>query len=271
MKVLLHRIWITVKVIMGIREKDSVHYLMGFLLCLIGFIASGLTVDPSAASDKYSESAVISLDVQYELLGVVLESISNATGRRIVLTPGWADLPVTARLNGVSVEEALKRLLNGFSYALVVDEKGEEISIEVRGFSSNRESAAKWQETAGGKEGHRRAEGLNPTDQEVIPPEEREFSGLTEGKVLTGDASEGHFDPLDVEVLPPAAPGQCGVTLRELEARKTSGAKIDPHDLEVLPPEAPGRRGVTLRELKTRSASQGQIDIRGLEVIPPED
>ena len=256
---------------MGIKDKDSVHYLKGILLSLVGLIAASQMVNPSAASDRYSESAAVSLDVHNEPLGVVLESISNATGRRILVMPAWADLPVTAQLNGVSVEEALKRLLKGFSYALVVDEKGEEISIEVRGFSSNRESAAKWQETAGGKEGHRRAEGLNPTDQEVIPPEEREFSGLTEGKVLTGDASEGHFDPLDVEVLPPAAPGQCGVTLRELEARKTSEGEIDPLDLEVLPPEAPGRRGLTLRELKARKGPKGQIDMRGLEVIPPED
>lgn len=256
---------------MGIKEKDSVHYLKGILLCLVGLIAASQMVNPSAASDRYSESAAVSLDVHNEPLGVVLESISNATGRRILVMPAWADLPVTARLNGVSVEEALKRLLKGFSYALVVDEKGEEISIDVRGFPSNRASAAKWQVSQGAKEAPESAKGVDLQDQEVVPPEEPGFSGLTKRQVLTSEASEGHIDPLDVEVLPPAAPGRPGVTLRELEARKTPQGQIDPLDVEVLPPEASGQPGVTMRELGSRTVSQGQIDIRGLEAIPPED
>jgi hypothetical protein len=223
---------------MQVKGKTISHYRILFLVCLAGVISAHLVVTPSWASEKYARSAVVSLDVKNEPLGVVLDKISSDTGHKILVNREWADLPVTARLHNVTVEEGLRRLLKNFNYALVFQDNEKRISIEIHGFSSN----------------------IEPVERTAVKQRERQAL-----------LQEKEVDSRKLEVIPPAEPGGRGITEGELEALEALREKIDPGDLEVLPPEEPEGRGITQRELKALEALRKKTDPGELEVIPPPE
>jgi len=87
---------------------------------LVLLLAVLLGETPQAAmSDKQ-----VSLDVNRSTLGAALKSLSRQTAYRFDLDPKWAQQPVTLKVQNISLQECLQRLLKGFNYAIVIKGDG---------------------------------------------------------------------------------------------------------------------------------------------------
>jgi hypothetical protein len=84
------------------------------LFCLVDSAA----IHPAMAQDTTIDP-LISLTVQNEPLGDVLEAISRDTGYRFNLNGKWKSYPVSATINGQPLEKGLKRLLRSLNHSIV--------------------------------------------------------------------------------------------------------------------------------------------------------
>ncbi|MGA6927560.1 MAG: hypothetical protein WBY88_17865 [Desulfosarcina sp.] len=87
---------------------------MVFWVCLLGSTAVG----PVAAQES-DPDPTITLSVQNQTLGDVLEEISRETGYRFELDRNWQDHPVSAAISNLPIEQALKRLLRSLNYTIL--------------------------------------------------------------------------------------------------------------------------------------------------------
>jgi len=78
----------------------------------------GVAIHPAMAKDATADS-LISLTAQNEPLGDVLETITRDTGYRFNLNGKWKAYPVSATINGLSLEKGLKRLLRSLNHSIV--------------------------------------------------------------------------------------------------------------------------------------------------------
>lgn len=221
-------------------------------------------------AENAANSPLFSLEEKDVPMAHVLEKISAATGYEITVDQEWADLPVTAKLRDLTLEEGLKRLLKGMNYALVIDDKEKRISIKIQDTAQNTMLIKHEQRGETNQRDPVRRVKEDPQDLEVIPPEGPGELGITERELEVVQAQREEVDPLDLEVIPPDHPGERGITQRELDELESQREDIDPKGLEVIPPERPGERGLTERELDALEAEREIVDPKDLEVIPPE-
>ena len=238
-----------------------------FILFVACFLNLG-TINPTkiylqqcwGANDN-SEKALISYTFKNKPLKDVLKKISEATGYKVTVNKEWAELPVTANLKNLSIDESLKEVLRNSNNVVITNEKEKYISIIIY----NADQPLKGEE---GVNGHIE-KSINPSDVEVIPPEVPGEKGITQYELDSILAMQKAVDPLDVEVIPPTVPGQRGITQRELNALMEREKKVDPMDIEVIPPAVPGEVGITQRELNALKAPENNADVLDVEVIPP--
>jgi len=84
----------------------------------------------SPGSARSGEQSFISLEVRDETLEKTLDQVSKISGYTIDLQSRWRDLPVTVRLVNLSLEQAVKKILdNRMNYAVIWDDKEKNISI----------------------------------------------------------------------------------------------------------------------------------------------
>ncbi len=87
------------------------------ILCFFCFVGS-VAIHPAMAQDATADP-LISLTVQNEPLGDVLDTIARDTGYRFNLNGKWKAHPVSATINGLSLEKGLKRLLRSLNHSIV--------------------------------------------------------------------------------------------------------------------------------------------------------
>jgi hypothetical protein len=78
-----------------------------------------------------SDEMLISLAVQNEPLGAVLDRIAADTGYQFALDGQWASVPVSTQLNRFPLDRALKRILREFDHSIIYHP---ERVIEIRVF-----------------------------------------------------------------------------------------------------------------------------------------
>lgn len=158
--------------------QKTVCCLMVFWVCLLGSTAVG----PVAAQES-DPDPTITLSVQNQALGDVLEEISRETGYRFELDRNWQDHPVSAAISNLPIEQALKRLLRSLNYTILW-EANRLVTIQVFGRADpNRSGSAisfsappqPEPEPPSGEEAPA-ADGVdapesNPSDGEEAPPE----------------------------------------------------------------------------------------------------
>ena len=203
------------------KKRWLFRYLGVFLLLSLGATATILSPMVSLGSDSGEEATVFSLDVDNKPLREVLKEIEKSTSYKISTEQQWLDLPMTAKLQNVGVEEGLRRLLKGFNHALIVIDQEKRIFIDIRGPSVDKKPLA------GGKNSQQ----IDSLDREVIPPKNPGEKGVTLREIQAIRSRHKETNPLDREVFPPKAPGQRGMTVRELkalEAQQKSESSVFP-------------------------------------------
>ena len=172
-----------------------------FSICLWGLVSTDLIPISCWGADSIPKPIVFSLDVKGESLREVFIRISKATGYKITINEEWANRPLTAKLNKVSIEEALEKvltLIGSPSHAIVTEGKRE---VKIFIYGSNATSIQ---------------------DKSVITLTGDGIVGLTmkELKALHAkqerEAKTMAKDPNEV-VIPPEG-GHPGVTRKELQA-----------------------------------------------------
>lgn len=165
----------------NIRNTTKVFLILAlFLISFAHFIAH-----KCIASNTEAVSPRLYLTVENEPLRRVLEKVSAFTGYTITINKEVADVPITARLKDVSLEEGLRRLLRGFNHTLVTQEEKKKIVITIydRGQDSgktpltvpsevirpaySRERDVPYEPI---KEERMRKKGVDLGENEVIPP-----------------------------------------------------------------------------------------------------
>lgn len=97
------------------------------IFCVVGSAA----IQPAMGQETGADPT-ITLTVQNEPLGEVLDEIARETGYRFVLNPKWQDHPVSAAIAGLPMEQGLKRLLRSLNHTIVW-ESDRLITIQVFG------------------------------------------------------------------------------------------------------------------------------------------
>ena len=75
-------------------------------------------------SADHKDDEVISLTVQNQPLSSVLRQLSEITGYTFIYDKGWADLNITARVQNVSLDKTLRKILNNFNFTILYQEDG---------------------------------------------------------------------------------------------------------------------------------------------------
>lgn len=88
-----------------------------FILCLLTAM-DGIVGLPVAALDAPDEPR-ITLSVNNQPLGDVLDTIASETGYRFNLNDRWSDYPVSAVIRDLPLEQGLKRLLRSLNHTIV--------------------------------------------------------------------------------------------------------------------------------------------------------
>ena len=83
-----------------------------------------------------NEETLVSLEVQNESLGAVLDRIGADTGYRFRIDERWTSVPVSARLNQFPLDRALKRVLREFDN-IIIYHPDRVIEIRVFGMADN--------------------------------------------------------------------------------------------------------------------------------------
>ncbi len=102
-----------------------------FLITLVGGIISTTLAITSFGSQKDAEVPVFSLNAKEEPLRNVLDKISKASGYEITLNEESGDQPVSVTLKNVTLDEALKRVLQDLNYIAIWNEEDKKISLTI--------------------------------------------------------------------------------------------------------------------------------------------
>jgi hypothetical protein len=97
------------------------------ILGAILLTAGGGVIHRAAAQDS-----LISLTVNNQPLGEVLEAIASSSGYQFTLNQQWQDYPVSATINNLPLEQGLKRLLRNLNHTLIW-ESDREVTIMIYG------------------------------------------------------------------------------------------------------------------------------------------
>jgi hypothetical protein len=100
------------------------------VLCMLCFLG-GVAIQPAMAQNAATDP-LINLAANNQPLGDVLATITRDTGYRFNLNGKWKDHPVSATINGVPLEQGLKRLLRSLNHTIIW-ESDKRITIMVFG------------------------------------------------------------------------------------------------------------------------------------------
>lgn len=109
-------------------HQHIVLYFFVFFLMLF----SMLSIIPANGGESNIDDKVVSLTVKDEPLGEVLKKISMANGCEFILDNEWQNQPVTADLEKVSLNQALKRILRDLNHVIIY-ESDQKIRIVIYG------------------------------------------------------------------------------------------------------------------------------------------
>ncbi len=87
-------------------------------ILLVVCVLLGAVVRPSTAQPP-SGDPVITLSVENQALGDVLDMITTETGYQFNLSESWQGFPVSANIDALPLEQALNRLLRNLNHTLV--------------------------------------------------------------------------------------------------------------------------------------------------------
>jgi type II secretory pathway component GspD/PulD (secretin) len=194
------------------------------ILSLCGIIFITLIAAPCFGVQTGHSEPVFSLVVKNQSLNKVLNTISKSSGYTITVSSEWENRQVTAHLEGVTLEQGLKkiiRLMGNPNHVIISNEKEKRIDIKIYDTEPDY------------SKGMRTSSIEDPLDMEVIPPEKEGGRGITVRELQAMQTEQR--DPLDMEVIPPDKEGGRGITERELQAMQTENISLDPSD-DVLPP-----------------------------------
>jgi hypothetical protein len=128
----------------GIPADNHSKALLRILFWVFLFCFAGMSPSSLIPSSCWGADSTFSLDVKDEPLNKILEKIAEDMGYEITANRKLADVSVTTRLKNVTVEEAVKRLLKNFSYALVTEDLEKRISIMIYDASASSRVVVKW-------------------------------------------------------------------------------------------------------------------------------
>ena len=176
----------------------------------------------------------ISLVVNAEPLGSVIEKLSKIIGTEIAFSDEWmANLPVTAVVRCNTIDQAFKQLCGRLSYALAYEEDNGKL---VRVVATVKVPEAGADSLISASDRGMIAKMMEEASKRVLPPP----------------------DPNKLEVVP----GLTLAALREMEARHAN-ACVDESKSEVVP----GLTVAKLKEMEQRCEST-PVDESKLEVVP---
>jgi hypothetical protein len=245
----------------GAGEKDRVKilgilWIFGLLLVMLALY--GLTLPLGWAAERENQS-VFSLDVNNEPLDDVLHRISKASGYEITVNEGWRGKTVSARLENVTLEEALKAIMEELgrpSYLLVYDKEKKRIEIVLVPASSlTPESARKVEPSAPLR---RQQQALPPTLERGNPvtrPSPRRIRERTPGPTASPQKTLDHTGP--------AKGGADSVS----ENRRPPDTEPELGEPPAESPDSPEREDVTP---ETRLEMKAMPQRRGIAPESPE-
>jgi hypothetical protein len=110
-------------------DRSEISFLILAFLSLIFFVS--FPINHAFASDKRLEKAVFSIRANNETLIKILKKISNASGYVIVVNTELDNSPVSIQLSNVTVDEAIKRILQKYNYLALWDENKKRLELYV--------------------------------------------------------------------------------------------------------------------------------------------
>ena len=146
----------------------------------------------ATARNAFLTNTLISISVTNQPLLYVLQRMAEQSGVEIKTKDMWlAGFPITKKIEGVSLEIALKDLLGRLSYGIMYEttESGEITGIVINARSSGFS-----------------AEGSGVAESALLPDTQ-----------IVAQSSASITNPTEMEVLPPGKPGERGISLQELE------------------------------------------------------
>jgi hypothetical protein len=221
---------------------------------------------PSEAKESNAERPIVSLDAKNQPLRGVLETISKAVGYEITVNEGWANMVLTVRIDGLELENALKRIIAALgnpSYSILTDR--EKRKTEIRFYA---DAPVQIEEGAQARTEHLESEAAS-LDVEVVPPEEPGQGGVTRIEFNRMVAMNKPVDLGTLEVIPPEGPGDKGMTHGELERLLKRNQPVDQRKAEVIPPEGPEVGGLTMAEVNEIIKNQATGALGRGEQFPP--
>ncbi|MBW1982732.1 MAG: hypothetical protein JRJ12_16100, partial [Deltaproteobacteria bacterium] len=113
------------------KSRKNICYLMQYTIWSLGLLLITFAPVHCWAATRLTMSFA-----ERPLIEVARE-ISEQTGYTIVLNEDLNEIPVTARFHQATVDEALRRVLAGFNYALIFEEDLKSISVIILNPDSN--------------------------------------------------------------------------------------------------------------------------------------
>ncbi len=94
-------------------SKFKKHKRGGLLFILPLLSISFFIINPSFAAVNSSKEPVVTVTAKNEPLKMVLNKISKATGYNIEITEGWKSKPITVDIQGMTLDDSLKKIIWG--------------------------------------------------------------------------------------------------------------------------------------------------------------
>ena len=101
------------------------------LIVLILYLIAFFQIKCVNPSDELIKKTVVSLQAQDEKLINILEKISNSSGYIIVVNTELGDSQISIQLRNVSVQEAVKRVLQNYNHIAIWDEEKKKLVLHI--------------------------------------------------------------------------------------------------------------------------------------------
>ncbi|MBF0225883.1 MAG: hypothetical protein HQK76_10550 [Desulfobacterales bacterium] len=212
----------------------------------------------SAHVSNASTNTLISLDFKEKSIDEAFKKLSELSGYKISINKEFSGQTVDVSLKDLNILECLKKMLTGYNNTIEINEGNKIISVIIYGENDAKKLISKKS---------------NPNDQEVIPADDADGTGLTKkemDKILSNQSI--YAVTLDTEILPADKLGEPGIKLRDFENGSLQNISEINDSTEVLPPIENGKPGATFKDINDSISMQKIINLKDedIEIIPPE-
>ncbi|MGD9817862.1 MAG: hypothetical protein AB7V04_04085 [Desulfomonilaceae bacterium] len=234
---------------------------------LLVFLIAQFSIHVSLCYPKEDEkhSFLLSVEANNEPLKGVLARVSKASGYAISINEEAEALPITVKLEKLTIYDAIKRIieaLNSPGYTLQVTQRKITITIVSRKLDSAPSPTLSAEKTTSSQ-----AHSENPGDIEAIPPTADGGRAITLSELKASESKEEPSSP-QTEALPPTEPAGAGMQLWELQ---TEGTTQDGDPSVEAIPATKSQNAITLGELQAMSDNTHDTDPFTTEAIPPTE